>query len=125
VTLDAAVPLASVVERVKAHLGRSAVRVATAEGHRAGAPIRSVAVCAGSGGSVLARAPGHDLFLTGELRHHDVLAALARGTSVILAEHSSSERGYLPAFAERLRTSAQGVLDVVISDADVEPLELA
>jgi dinuclear metal center YbgI/SA1388 family protein len=125
VTLDDPVPLATVVERVKAHLGRSALRVATAEGHRAGSPIRSVAVCAGSGGSVLARAPGHDLWVTGELRHHDVLAALARGTSVILAEHSSSERGYLPAFAERLRTIAGGALDIVISDADVEPLELA
>ena len=74
---------------------------------------------------MLARAPGHDLFLTGELRHHDVLAALARGTSVVLAEHSSSERGFLPAFAERLRVSAGGELDVVVSDADCEPLELA
>jgi len=36
-----------------------------------------------------------DLFLTGEMSHHEILAANAQGTSVILCEHSNSERGYL------------------------------
>lgn len=45
--------------------------------------IQTVAICAGSGSSVLNPVKA-DLFLTGEMGHHDVLAAVAQGTSVIL-----------------------------------------
>ena len=124
VELTEAASFEALVERVKAHVGRSALRVARAERHANGAPLHSVAVCAGSGGGVLAGASGHDLFLTGELRHHDVLRALARGTSVILCEHSSSERGYLPLFARRLRDETRGEIEIVLSDADREPLAI-
>lgn len=115
VTLDA------LVERVKTHVGRPSLRVARAEQHASGAPVRTIAVCAGAGGGLLESALGADVFVTGELRHHDALRAIAQGTSVVLCEHSSSERGFLPVFAERLREAARGGLDVLVSDADREP----
>ena len=90
-----------VIERVKTHIGRSALRVARAERHANGAPIRASPSAPARAAACSTGASGHDLFLTGELRHHDVLRALARGTSVVLCEHSSSERGYLPLFAQR------------------------
>ncbi len=124
VELDEPVALGALVERIKAHLGRSWVRVAAAERHANGAPIRSAAVCAGAGGGLVAEARGRDLYFTGELRHHDVLALLARGTSVVLGEHSSTERGYLPVLAERLRASAGGALEVIISEADRDPVAI-
>ena len=56
--------------------------------------IRTVAVCAGSGASLLREVPC-DLIFTGELSHHDALAATERGTCVVTLFHSNTERGFL------------------------------
>jgi dinuclear metal center YbgI/SA1388 family protein len=120
VELAEPIALDLIVARVKAHLGIAAVRVAASARHAEGGPIGSVSLCAGAGGSVLSEAPA-DLYLTGEMRHHDVLAAVERGSSVILCEHTNSERGYLAHFAELLQD--QG-LAVRVSKRDRDPLEL-
>lgn len=39
--------------------------------------------------------PLPDLLFTGELSHHEALAAVERGSSVVTLFHSNSERGYL------------------------------
>lgn len=57
------------------------MRLATAENKM----IQTVAICAGSGSSVLGPVSA-DLYFTGEMGHHDVLAALAKNTSVILCK---------------------------------------
>jgi dinuclear metal center YbgI/SA1388 family protein len=59
--------------------------------------IRTVAVCAGSGGSVLSKgkAAQADLWLTGELSHHEALAKIESGGCVVTLGHSNTERGYL------------------------------
>ena len=81
-------------------------------------------MCAGSGKGVFEQAPGFDLYVTGELPHHSVLALLAEGASVVLGEHSSSERGYLPhRLARRLAERAEGALEAIVSEVDREPLE--
>ena len=49
--------------------------------------------------------------------------AAAAGASVILAEHSSTERGYLPAYAARITERSAGTLEALVSQADHEPLE--
>ncbi len=115
--------LDTLVGRLKLHLGRPGLRVAASWDQRAGAPIRRVAVCAGSGKGVFDQAPGFDLYVTGELPHHSVLALVAEGASVVLGEHSSSERGYLPTFARRLAERAEGALEAIVSEVDREPLE--
>ena len=56
--------------------------------------IRSVAICAGSGASVL-RDVDADLYFTGELSHHEALAATEKGRCVVTLFHSNSERGFL------------------------------
>jgi dinuclear metal center YbgI/SA1388 family protein len=61
--------------------------------------IRSVGICAGSGGSLLANLDV-DLLFTGEMSHHEALAAIEKGQVVITLFHSNSERGFL---AEVLR----------------------
>ncbi|HEV8551044.1 MAG TPA: Nif3-like dinuclear metal center hexameric protein, partial [Polyangiaceae bacterium] len=121
--LGEAATLETLVGRLKAHVGRSALRVAASPAHRSGASLRRVAVCAGSGKSVFDGAPGYELYVTGELSHHAVLAHVASGASVVLLEHSTSERGYLPAYAARLAEGAGGALETLVSGADREPLE--
>ena len=56
--------------------------------------IRSVAICAGSGASVLHDIDA-DLYFTGELSHHEALAATEKGRCVVTLFHSNSERGFL------------------------------
>lgn len=56
--------------------------------------IRSVGICAGSGGSLLSNLDV-DLIFTGEMSHHEALAAIEKGQVVINLFHSNSERGFL------------------------------
>jgi dinuclear metal center YbgI/SA1388 family protein len=112
---------AAVVARLKAHLGLPAIRVAWAARHAAGAPIERVAVCPGAGGSLFEGVRGVDLLVTGEMRHHDVLARVAGGTSVVLTDHTNTERGFLPVYAEQLRAACPGLV-VTVSAVDADPM---
>lgn len=123
VELQAPVDLGAALDLIRKGLGLAYLRVATAERHRRGEPIRTLAVCAGSGGSVFERLGPVDLLLTGEMRHHDVLARVAEGTSVVLTEHTNSERGYLPVLAVRMARALPG-LEVVLSQVDRDPLRI-
>ena len=117
-TLVDPAPLEALLPRIKAYLGIDALRVA-------GAPdmlVRTIAVCPGAGASVLATASA-DLWLTGELRHHDVLGQVAAGGAVVLTDHTNSERGYLPILAQRIRDALPGV-DVSCSQVDADPLSV-
>lgn len=122
VQLEREADLGTIVRRVKRHLRLRHVRVAAAARHGGGAAVCTVALCAGAGGDVLAGVDA-DLLLTGELRHHDVLAAVAAGRSVVLCDHSNTERGYLPVLAERLREAVPR-LEVAVSAADADPLRV-
>ena len=84
------------------------------------ATVGSIAVAAGAGGAVL-RGAAADVLVTGELGHHDALAAVAAGRSVVLAGHSNTERGFLPVLQRRLRDAFAGALDVRIARADRDP----
>jgi len=120
--LATAISLPEAIARLKQALGVTTLRVASSGRQDAGAPIQRVAVCAGAGGSVFERVHGVDLFVTGELRHHDVLAKVRSGASVILSEHSHTERGFLPEFARSMSELAQGALEVLVSTRDADPL---
>jgi putative NIF3 family GTP cyclohydrolase 1 type 2 len=124
VVLSEPAPLSLLVERLKLHVGRRSLRVAAAPHHRAGSLVHHAAVCAGSGGSVFEHASSVDLLVTGELSHHLVLDKLASGSSVVLCEHSSSERGFLSPFARRLTELSGSSVEFAVSVADREPLEL-
>lgn len=63
-------------------------------------------------------------FVLGEMSHHEVLDAVEKGTSVILSEHSNSERGFLAVFGERLRLRLPDSVAVVLSKSDRDPLEV-
>lgn len=120
-TLQRPLTLREAVEAIKAGLGLKSVRVAP------GAPDRTIstaAVCAGSGSSVLQRVRSTDLLVTGEMSHHDVLAAVQRGTHVILCEHTNTERFFLPQLKRLLDGDAELDVDVLISREDCDPIEI-
>lgn len=124
VTLNTPLPLASIIPLIKSHLGLQYIQVAQASANS----ISSIAICAGSGGSVFKDVKA-DLYWTGEMSHHEVLSAVANGTSVILCGHSNTERGYLtqlkPRLLQELASDNAEALDVVISEKDRDPLVVA
>uniref|UniRef100_UPI00358ECCE3 NIF3-like protein 1 n=1 Tax=Myxine glutinosa TaxID=7769 RepID=UPI00358ECCE3 len=111
------------VQRVKEHLGLPLVRLALGTQHVEESKIQSVALCAGSGGSVL-KGVKADMYLTGEMCHHEVLDAIAEGTSVILCDHSNTERGFLPHLRNILVERLQQKVKVVVSAEDKDPLNI-
>lgn len=121
--LDQPMSLRAIAERLKERLGVKQLQIAAADGAAAPAKLTHIGVCAGAGGSLLNNAIDQDcrIFITGEMRHHDVLSAVARGCSVLLVGHTQTERPYLKVLARRLREEADGI-DVLVSKRDVDPL---
>lgn len=54
--------------------------------------------------------------------HHDVLDATQRGISVILTNHSDSERGFLRGFSIKLHNKLNNRIQVLVSECDKDPL---
>ncbi len=113
-------PLKALIARLKRALGVGKVLLAG----KAAGPIRTVACCAGSCGGIFrsALAAGAQAYVTGEMRHHDALAAGA-GLAVVCVGHSHSERITLARLAEALR-AALPQLKVTVSRADRDPFEI-
>jgi len=97
-------PLLAIIDRIGLGLGNpKGFPIAIPQGKQASdMSISSVAICAGSGGSLFAglgKSGNHDedvdLLFTGELSHHEALAAIESGKCVITLFHSNTERGFL------------------------------
>jgi dinuclear metal center YbgI/SA1388 family protein len=118
--LDKPTTVAELSARLKVFLRRERVRYALAGDDR---PVTTIGVVPGSGASLsrLAKDDGCELFVTGEMKHHEVMGALNAGMSVILGNHTSTERGYLPRLAERMQKLAPG-LPTLVSQVDQDPL---
>lgn len=129
VTLQSPVSMEIIVKRVKEHLKLSQIQVgyATPDGVQSNKAVETIAICAGSGGSVFSGKKA-DVYLTGEMQHHEVLAAVASGTNVILCGHTNTERGYLPILASKLQAQLEaaafdGAFNILVSNTDKHPLE--
>ena len=83
--------------------------------------IQTIASCAGSGSSVL-RGVKADVYLTGEMSHHEVLDAVSNKTHVILCEHSNTERGFLKTLVPTLTEMLNSKVKVTVSEIDRDPL---
>ena len=110
--LDRPEGIIELADRLKAHLDRSRIRYALATAHEdPGHSFSTLALVPGSGGSLWesARDQGCELFITGELTHHHILAARQSGISVLLAGHTNTERGYLPLLKQQLSDLLPGM----------------
>ncbi len=89
-------------------------------GPRRGA-VRTIAVSAGAAGDMLfdALRAGADAYVTGEVRHHDALAAAKAGMTVVMTRHSVSERRALTPYAKSL--AKRSGLEVLRSASDRDP----
>ncbi|MBI9021377.1 MAG: Nif3-like dinuclear metal center hexameric protein [Verrucomicrobia bacterium] len=116
VKLKKATSLPMVGKMMKEHLKLKSIQIAPGS-----KTIKTIALCAGAGAEAL-RGIQADCYLTGEMKHHDVLAAVQDGTSVILCGHTETERGYLPMLGNMLRLACGPEIHVVISKTDRAPM---
>lgn len=122
-TLTDEITVGDAVDRIKKHIGIDHLRLALARNQTEDFKIKTVALCAGSGNSVLSGTEA-DLYLTGEMMHHDVLDATQKNTHVILTNHSDSERGFLRSFRKQLEEDIlSGEAKVIVSKIDRDPLK--
>jgi len=117
-SLDRPTPLKEIIERIKKHTGAKAFGI-VGEQKRT---VKTAAVCAGSCGRIINAviAAKADLYLTGELKHHQALAAQQAGLTCLCLSHSVSERFILRKLAKQLQKQIKNVT-IKISKKDADP----
>ncbi|KAH0551402.1 hypothetical protein GP486_007384 [Trichoglossum hirsutum] len=126
------VNLAELLEAIGKRLGLEYLQLALPHHLRtvphASISLSSIAMCAGSGGPIII--PSFvDVLFTGELTHHNALAAIEKGQIVIATFHSNSERGFLKEILwqklkDGLKKEWGEEVDVGISEVDSDPYEI-
>jgi len=113
----------AVAKNIAKNLGVSGVRLAMPDGWDAQRTVSRIACCPGAGASMVdaALAQRAELFITGEMRHHELLSATERGMAVVLAGHTNTERPYMCLYAERIKKETG--LEVIVSERDRCPWE--
>ncbi|MDY0267880.1 Nif3-like dinuclear metal center hexameric protein [Trichloromonas sp.] len=112
-------PLAQFADRVKEKLNAQSPRVV---GDLA-TSIAKVAVCGGSGASLLHEAAhqGADVLVTGDVKYHEARNAESLGLALVDAGHFATEHLMVDALAERLKQAAREQrLELIIDTAEGE-----
>ncbi|MHC4495527.1 MAG: Nif3-like dinuclear metal center hexameric protein [Planctomycetota bacterium] len=109
-----------IIERVKRATGAKAVGLVGDDKKL----VKRAAVCAGSCGKIINSviAAKADLYLTGELKHHQALAAQEAGLTCICLSHTVSERFILKKFAKQLKKQLKEIR-IKISRKDADPFK--
>jgi len=100
-----ALPFARVVDRVKEIFGIERVKT----WGRPPETVERLALCSGSGGDLITTAwqQGAQVYLTGEVRHHQATPGYPDGFAVLEVGHFASEVVFIPEWAGKLRRHFQ------------------
>ncbi len=117
-TLPEPLSLDQVLAKVKRATGAGAVGLVGPAKRQ----VRTAAVCAGSCGKLLNQviAAGCDLYLTGELKHHQAVAARESGLTCLCLSHTVSERFALKKLVKALQKTIPDAT-IVLSRVDADP----
>ena len=87
--------------------------------------IHTVAVCTGAGGEYLYEAfrQGADVFVSGDIRHHDAQAAKDLGICLIDAGHYGTEWQFVPNMASQLRADERFDAEIIKSEFMKNPFD--
>ncbi len=121
--LPEATGLQQFAEQVQQRLGLTSLRLVGAPGVQ----ISKVAVCGGSGASMISEAlrQGADCLVTGDVKYHDAQRARAEGLALIDAGHFGTERIMVTELSQRLRKALaerQLPIEVIEMTAEQDPL---
>ncbi len=109
-----------IIGKIKKYTGAKAVGIVGDEKRL----VKTAAVCAGSCGKIINTviAAKADCYVTGELKHHQALAAQEAGLTCICLSHTVSERFILKKFAKQLQKQIKQVT-IKISKKDADPFK--
>jgi dinuclear metal center YbgI/SA1388 family protein len=110
--------LDKIIAKIKRQTGAKAVGIVGREKRI----VKKAAVCAGSCGKIINQviAANADLYLTGELKHHQALAAQEAGLTCLCLSHTVSERFILKKLATQLQKRLKPV-KISTSKTDLDP----
>ncbi len=116
--LDKPAPLPEIIRKIKRATGAKAVGIIGP----AKRLVETAAVCAGSCGRIINQviAQEADLYVTGEFKHHQALAAQEAGLTCLCLSHTVSERFILKKFSRQLQKALAGVT-IRVSRKDADP----
>lgn len=89
-------------------------------------PLKRLACCSGAGTDYmdLARAAGADVFLTGEVKHHQALEAMGEGMSIIEAGHYETENPAMEVLSNALQNRCNALeYRVSVFYSQIHPFE--
>lgn len=87
--------------------------------------IQKVGLCTGAGGEFLPAAAqaGCDVYISGDLKHHEVQEAKENGLCVIDAGHYGTEFLFAENMAKKLRARTAGQVEVLESQVNADPYD--
>jgi dinuclear metal center YbgI/SA1388 family protein len=120
--LVAPLELSVFLDQVKQNLGLELLRVAG----QSKRPIQKVAVCGGSGASLISDAlrQGADCLITGDVKYHDAQRARSEGLVLVDAGHFATEILMVQQMSEQLRLAAterQWPLEIIEMTGEEDP----
>jgi len=110
--------LSQIITKIKRQTGAKAIGIVSRDNRI----VRRAAVCAGSCGKIINQviAQKAELYVTGELKHHQALAAQEANLTCLCISHSVSERFILKKLAKQLQKQLKGV-KIAVSKKDADP----
>jgi len=87
--------------------------------------VEILAIGAGSASDLLNNVKA-DLIITGEFAHHEILHEVHRGVSLIVTDHSNTERGHHEYFISQFKAylgKFNEHVELFMSESDRDPLE--
>jgi dinuclear metal center YbgI/SA1388 family protein len=124
--LEKPMPFSAILKKIRTATGAKAAGVVGNKNRI----IKKAAVCAGSCGKLIMSVLSEkcDLYLTGEIKHHQAIAAQEAGVTVICLSHTVSERFILKKVAKKLQKNLKlvrrgGDVRIIVSKKDKDPFE--
>jgi dinuclear metal center YbgI/SA1388 family protein len=116
--LEKPAKLPELMEKIKKATGTKAVGLVGDEKRL----VKKAAVCAGTCGTIINSiiAQKADLYLTGELKHHQALAAQEANLTCICLSHTVSERFMMKKLSKQLQKQLKGTI-IAVSKKDNDP----
>ncbi len=89
--------------------------------------VNKIALCNGGGGGETAQAALHsgaDIYISGDLKHHEIRNFLHSGTDYIEIRHHDCEKVFIELMCTVLKKQFEGRIDVLPSEENSSPLRL-
>lgn len=119
ITLSNPTSIENLISKIKQSIGQPYIQIAEPRFEK---PIKTIAVCAGSGSGLFKNVKA-DLYYTGELSHHEALFLKENGSYVVACNHSNTERGFLKILKKQLIKELGEDVEIVVSETDKDPYE--